>query len=478
VSDFDEYVAARGPALLALAVLVTGDEVEARRHVADGLARASPRWEALVHQEDPDAFLRRELLAATRRWRRGRRRPAEPQRPEWDPTPEQAAVWQEWLRLPADTRGVLALRCAERASWPEVSWLTGLPIRGARQRMDRGMSRLGRPDLVTQTLRRRVEALETWPVEISHQAARVGRRRRDRRVRVGVAAALAGVVAVPLGLAMVPGALGDLDVAPLEDRTAPEAVLPGGWRAESWRGVQVGVPQEWGYGSLSGWCAVGDGDMVPRVERPGRWPDLDCSPPVGPGLHFRTVADRAPDVSEDLVADEVQVGSVVVLAVTEDERLTEQVLSTVREVERLDAAGCEVQRPVPRAGRTFPPVEQEAGRTALSMCRYAVGISGPNLVQSERLSVLDSAEALRAVREAPEVTASQACLAGPGEEAVLVGSDQGDVAWIHLGRCQGMDDDGTHMLTEDVLYWALSPGWNGDRGDLPLPDRLRDRTPS
>jgi hypothetical protein len=197
---------------------------------------------------------------------------------------------------------------------------------------------------------------------------------------------------------------------------------------------------------------------------------------MGQGLQFRTVADPAPDVEPGLVADEVRVGSVMVLVATDDEELTDRVLSTVRLVERLDASGCEVQRLVPRAGRTFPPAEP-APSEALSVCRYAIGTPGPNLVQSERLSILDSQEALEAIDAAPTVVARQACIDGPGEEAVLFAGDDGDVAWLHLGRCQSMDDSGTHLLTEDVLYWALSPGWNGDRRDLPIPQRLRQASP-
>jgi DNA-directed RNA polymerase specialized sigma24 family protein len=472
VSDFDEYVAARGPALLALAVLVAGEEAEARRHVATVLARALPRWDTLVHREDPDAALRRDLVADLGRPRLRRARPAPD--PDWHPAPPQEATWRAWLALPRTTRALLALRYAEQRSWIELSWMTDLPVRAARQRVERALERLGPEDLVTETLLGRVESLDTWPVELSRQAEWASRSRRERHVRGAVAAGIAVVVAVPVVLALVPGALGglgDLDMSPVPDTTVPDSVLPAGWRAESWRGVEVGVPEDWGYVSLSTWCSARDEGSTPRVERPGRYPALDCRPPLGPGVQFRTVGDPAPEVASDLVVDEVRLGSVVVLVATDDEELTEKVLSTARLVERLDAAGCEVQRSVPRAGRTFPPADP--GATALSVCRYGVGFSGPNLVQSERLSVLDSAEALQALDEAPTLTSRQACFDGPGEEAVLFASAQGDVAWLHLGRCQSMDDDGTHLLTEDVLYWALSPGWNGDRRDLPMPERLR-----
>jgi hypothetical protein len=140
-------------------------------------------------------------------------------------------------------------------------------------------------------------------------------------------------------------------------------------------------------------------------------------------------------------------------------------------VERTDSNGCAVQRAIPRAGKNFPAVD--VGSTAVSVCRYAVGVAGPNLVQSERLSVIDSVDLREAVDAAPTVVAPQGCLDGPGEEAVALSTDEGDLAWIHLGRCQGMDDETTHLLTDDVLFWALSPGWDGPREELPLPDDLR-----
>lgn len=141
----------------------------------------------------------------------------------------------------------------------------------------------------------------------------------------------------------------------------------------------------------------------------------------------------------------------------------------------MDAAGCEVQRAIPRAGRNFQPAEAE--QTSLSICRYDVGVPGANLAQSERLSVIDSVKARKAVEAAPAIVAPTACLDVPGEQVVLIASDQGDLAWVHLGQCQGLDDDRTHLLTGDVLFWVLSPGWSGPVDDLPLPDRLRRPAP-
>jgi len=119
---FEEYVAARGNALLRFAVLLTGDEHRAEDLVQDALAKAYLRWEALSRRDAPDAYLRRMLINASRSWwrRRGRRElPVER-------TAERAAggdhaseivdrdlLWTLIEQLPHRQRAVLALRYYE-----------------------------------------------------------------------------------------------------------------------------------------------------------------------------------------------------------------------------------------------------------------------------------------------------------------------------------------------------------------------------
>jgi DNA-directed RNA polymerase specialized sigma24 family protein len=68
--SFEEYVAARGDALLRFAYVLTG-----RRHLAEDLvqevlARIHPRWRRMTHVEQPDAYLRTAIVRQFLSWRR------------------------------------------------------------------------------------------------------------------------------------------------------------------------------------------------------------------------------------------------------------------------------------------------------------------------------------------------------------------------------------------------------------------------
>ncbi len=74
-AEFDEWVAARGPGLLRLAYVLTGNRADAEDAVQEALARALPRWENIRTVGDPDAYVRRMVLNAhTSWWRKFRRR--------------------------------------------------------------------------------------------------------------------------------------------------------------------------------------------------------------------------------------------------------------------------------------------------------------------------------------------------------------------------------------------------------------------
>ena len=186
------------------------------------------------------------------------------------------------------TRATLALRYVEERSWPEVAWTTGLSERATRRRAEQGLAALA-PDLG----RRRRSRWSRRRVDSRRCGRRCARGRRPSRhdsggavvargpgepaagatgrLRGGAAALLAAAVGVPLAVSRsgpAPPDWLDLDPSP-DDGTTLETVLPEGFRTEAWRGVEVGVPEDWGHGSAGLLVPRADGLPTPRVDRPG-----------------------------------------------------------------------------------------------------------------------------------------------------------------------------------------------------------------
>lgn len=119
---FEEYVAARGAALVRLARLLTGDDHRAQDLVQDVLAKAYVHWRRVCAAEQPDVYIRRMLVNAQRSWwRRRANREVPIERPVDRPTPgdvgaraaERDEMWRLIGGLPARQREVLVLRYYE-----------------------------------------------------------------------------------------------------------------------------------------------------------------------------------------------------------------------------------------------------------------------------------------------------------------------------------------------------------------------------
>ena len=148
VVDFDEWVAARGDALLRFAYVLTGNRADAEDAVQDALSRALPRWERIRSADDPDAYVRRMVVNAhTSWWRRFRRResPVDDVRVESRPGPDveqQDRVWRACLELPNDQRVAVVLRYYEQREYAEIAALTGVREGTVRSRVSRGLATL------------------------------------------------------------------------------------------------------------------------------------------------------------------------------------------------------------------------------------------------------------------------------------------------------------------------------------------------
>lgn len=154
--DFAQYVAARGPALLRLGYVLTGNAADAEDVVQDALSRAYPRWSRVSAAEDVDAYVRRMVVNAhVSWWRRFRRResPVETVRDRHEPTGADAAdavlagmsdqrLWRACAELPRQQRVAVVLRYYEQLSYAEIAALTDCAEPTARSRVFRGLGAL------------------------------------------------------------------------------------------------------------------------------------------------------------------------------------------------------------------------------------------------------------------------------------------------------------------------------------------------
>lgn len=151
VPDFDGWVAARGPALLRLALALTGNTADAEDVVQDALSRALPRWSRIASLDDPDAYVRRMVVNAhTSWWRRFRRResptssvvlPGSVAGPSVD-FDEHRRVWLACQALPEAQRTAVVLRYYEQLEYAEIAALTGVREGSVRARVSRGLASL------------------------------------------------------------------------------------------------------------------------------------------------------------------------------------------------------------------------------------------------------------------------------------------------------------------------------------------------
>ena len=149
VPDFDSWVAARGPALLRLAYVLTGNRAEAEDVVQDALARALPRWARISSVEDPDAYVRRMVVNAHVSWWRAFRRREVPVdvvhdrvAPVGTATEDRDRMWRACLGLPPDQRTAVVLRFYEDLDYAEIAALTGVREGSVRSRVSRGVAAL------------------------------------------------------------------------------------------------------------------------------------------------------------------------------------------------------------------------------------------------------------------------------------------------------------------------------------------------
>jgi RNA polymerase sigma-70 factor (sigma-E family) len=152
-ATFDDYVVARGQALLRLAWLMARDEHLAQDVVQEALAKASTRWARIERTGFPDAYVRKMVVNELLSWRRRRRdvptdRIAErPVRGSYggDPAGDHAdrdEVLGLLATLPRQQRAVLVLRYYEGLDDKAIAALIGCAPVTVRAHASKALARL------------------------------------------------------------------------------------------------------------------------------------------------------------------------------------------------------------------------------------------------------------------------------------------------------------------------------------------------
>jgi RNA polymerase sigma-70 factor (sigma-E family) len=135
---FEEFVAARLPALLRYAYLLTGDRQVAHDVVQDALVKALVRWRRIRGLAEPYAYVRtmvtNEYLSGLRKRRRQPSTPLDPEvlhgrlpaQPDAaDAHADRSDLWPRLAKLPRQQRAVIVLRFYEGLPDPEIAEVLG-----------------------------------------------------------------------------------------------------------------------------------------------------------------------------------------------------------------------------------------------------------------------------------------------------------------------------------------------------------------
>ena len=132
---FEDFAAARLPAVLKFAAVLTGDRSMAEDVVPEVLIRANARWQVIGHLPRPEAYVRKMIVNEYLAWRRRSWRlmlSGASSDIEGLPTPDPAAGYAEreamlaeLAKLPRRQRAVVVLRYYEGLSDLEIAEVLG-----------------------------------------------------------------------------------------------------------------------------------------------------------------------------------------------------------------------------------------------------------------------------------------------------------------------------------------------------------------
>ena len=131
--------------------------------------------------------------------------------------------------------------------------------------------------------------------------------------------------------------------------------IPTGWRAETWHGVTLNVPDSWGYGDIHGcWHDA----ATPLVERPDGGHRACLRAGWGYGVAFLPPSAGRPSnapievdpVDHHATVHMVQTNGAIVIIVTKDKETADAIAASVRTYDGLDPNGCPATAEYPSVG--------------------------------------------------------------------------------------------------------------------------------
>jgi RNA polymerase sigma-70 factor (sigma-E family) len=148
---FDAFVAARSPALLRTAWLLTGDWASAQDLVQSALAKTWPKWERIQRRDQPEVYVRRVLVTTYATWWRRRWRGEVPHGvlPDSQAAPDQfeaadrrVVVAQALGTLSRGQRAVVVLRYFDDLTESETAAVLGCSVGTVKSQHARALAQL------------------------------------------------------------------------------------------------------------------------------------------------------------------------------------------------------------------------------------------------------------------------------------------------------------------------------------------------
>lgn len=151
--DFRSYVAARSPALLRTAYMLSGNRADAEDLLQTALAKTYLAWDRIREREAVDGYVRRVMVNTQTSWWRRRKvdehptgdLPDRPSRDAGDFSDDVSlhdALWTALSELPRRQRAMVVLRYYEDLSEAETAAVMGVSVGTVKSTTSRALTKL------------------------------------------------------------------------------------------------------------------------------------------------------------------------------------------------------------------------------------------------------------------------------------------------------------------------------------------------